>query len=117
MGGSAIQYALELLSLFLICLFAPIPVRRLSGTRSAMSAQTSLSLLRHRGNSIRLGVGEAEWAFKTEFQAPETSLASKHADLTFEGLDTYATVSLVSLTYLSQPTPAQCFISERSQNS
>jgi hypothetical protein len=116
MGGSAIQYALELPSLFLTCLFGLIPVRRLGGTRSAMSAQTSLNLLRHRGN-LCLGVGEAEWAFKTEFQVPETSLASKHADLTFEGLDTYATVSLVSLTYLSQPTPAQRFILERSQNS
>jgi len=39
-------------------------------------------------------VGEAEWAFKTEFQIAEHEISRPNADLVFEGLDTFATVSL-----------------------
>jgi len=39
-------------------------------------------------------VGEAEWAFKTEFTANDTELSQPNADLVFEGLDTFATVLL-----------------------
>ena len=43
------------------------------------------------------GVGEANWSFKTEFDVGEHELAAPNADLVFDGLDTFATVTLVSL--------------------
>ena len=43
------------------------------------------------------GVGEAEWAFKTTLNATEAELAAPNVDLVFEGLDTFATVKLVSM--------------------
>ncbi|KAF8639454.1 hypothetical protein AX16_010309 [Volvariella volvacea WC 439] len=39
-------------------------------------------------------VGESDWAFQSTFDVSEEVLASPHADLVFEGLDTFATVSL-----------------------
>ncbi|KAF9247262.1 glycoside hydrolase family 2 protein [Melanogaster broomeanus] len=39
-------------------------------------------------------VGEAEWAFKNTFVVTETDLAATNADLVFDGLDTFATVTL-----------------------
>jgi hypothetical protein len=41
------------------------------------------------------GVGEIEWAFKNTFEVEEDQLAADHVDLIFEGLDTFATVTLV----------------------
>ncbi|THH31326.1 hypothetical protein EUX98_g2891 [Antrodiella citrinella] len=40
------------------------------------------------------GIGESEWAFKTEINVTEAELASTAADLVFDGLDTFATVLL-----------------------
>jgi len=45
-----------------------------------------------------LGVGEAEWAFKTTFDVTDELLAP-NVDLVFDGLDTFAAVKLVRLTY------------------
>ncbi|KIJ70008.1 glycoside hydrolase family 2 protein [Hydnomerulius pinastri MD-312] len=39
-------------------------------------------------------IGETEWVFKNTFTVTEKDLAADHADLVFEGLDTYATVKL-----------------------
>lgn len=47
-------------------------------------------------NVCILGVGENAWAFKTVLEVTETELASRHVDLVFEGLDTFAEVKLVS---------------------
>jgi hypothetical protein len=50
-----------------------------------------------------VGVGEADWAFKTTFKVTKEQLAEPHADLLFEGLDTFCDISLVrphSVTYV-----------------
>ncbi|KAH8106015.1 glycoside hydrolase family 2 protein [Cristinia sonorae] len=39
-------------------------------------------------------IGEAEWAFRTEFIATEAELATSAVDLVFDGLDTFASVLL-----------------------
>ncbi|KAJ8475140.1 hypothetical protein ONZ45_g15707 [Pleurotus djamor] len=39
-------------------------------------------------------VGESRWAFKTTFEVTESEYSASHADLVFDGLDTYATVYL-----------------------
>ncbi|KAI0089166.1 glycoside hydrolase family 2 protein [Irpex rosettiformis] len=39
-------------------------------------------------------IGEASWSFKTRFDVTEEELAKPNADLVFEGLDTFAAVSL-----------------------
>lgn len=44
----------------------------------------------------QIGVGEADWAFKTTFNVSKEQLAEPHADLLFEGLDTFCDISLVS---------------------
>ena len=44
---------------------------------------------------MRVGVGEAEWAFKTTFTATAAEVTAENVDLVFEGLDTFATVELV----------------------
>jgi beta-mannosidase len=49
------------------------------------------------------GVGEASWAFKTEFEVSEEELKKPFADLVFDGLDTFATAFLVSLPILRYP--------------
>jgi len=41
------------------------------------------------------GVGEKEWVFKTTFTASDDDLNAPNADLVFDGLDTFATVTLV----------------------
>lgn len=46
--------------------------------------------------SCAIGIGEAEWAFKTDIAVTDEELAASAADLVFDGLDTFATVSLVS---------------------
>ena len=43
-----------------------------------------------------LGVGEANWSFKTQFDVTEKEQAAPNAELVFDGLDTFATVTLVS---------------------
>ena len=45
---------------------------------------------------IIAGIGEANWSFKTRFDVSEAELAKPNADLVFDGLDTFATVYLVS---------------------
>ena len=52
-----------------------------------------------------LGVGEKEWAFKTTFTAFDDDLKAPNADLVFDGLDTFARVTLVS------PNTKSCFTS------
>ena len=44
-----------------------------------------------------LGVGEKEWAFKTTFTVSDDDLKLPNADLVLDGLDTFATVTLVRL--------------------
>ncbi|KAI0053587.1 glycoside hydrolase family 2 protein [Auriscalpium vulgare] len=39
-------------------------------------------------------IGEAEWAFKTSFSVTEQEAAAPNVDLVFDGLDTFATVTL-----------------------
>ncbi|KIM68561.1 glycoside hydrolase family 2 protein [Scleroderma citrinum Foug A] len=39
-------------------------------------------------------IGESDWTFKNVFMVTDTDLAETHVDLVFEGLDTYATVTL-----------------------
>jgi hypothetical protein len=43
-----------------------------------------------------VGIGQSDWAFRTFFEVTEESLKEEHADIVFEGLDTYAVVELVS---------------------
>lgn len=50
-----------------------------------------------------LGVGEKEWAFKTTFVASNDDLKAPNADLVFDGLDTFATVTLVRSNIPSSP--------------
>lgn len=38
-----------------------------------------------------------EWAFRTTFTASESELSAPNADLVFDGIDTFATIQLVSL--------------------
>jgi len=53
--------------------------------------QPCLNILRY------IGVGEAEWAFKATFNVTEKELASQNVDLVFDGLDTFANVTLVRI--------------------
>ena len=39
-------------------------------------------------------IGKTEWEYQTTFDAPAHLLARRHVELVFQGLDTYATVSL-----------------------
>jgi hypothetical protein len=48
----------------------------------------------HRTNT-RTGVAEADWVFKTTFDATSEQLQDEEADLLFEGLDTYCDITLV----------------------
>ncbi|KAG9093828.1 hypothetical protein FS749_013657 [Ceratobasidium sp. UAMH 11750] len=41
-----------------------------------------------------VGVGEADWQFRTTFQLSPKDLSDPNADLVFDGLDTYCTVEL-----------------------
>lgn len=47
---------------------------------------------------IGTGVGEAEWAFRINFDVTREELDFPHLDLVFGGLDTFAAVTLVCLT-------------------
>ena len=53
--------------------------------------------------STLLGVGEKEWAFKTTFTASDDDLKAPNADIVFDGLDTYATATLVRPNVLNLP--------------
>lgn len=46
--------------------------------------------------TLHLGVGEADWQFRTSFELQAKQLSDPNADLVFDGLDTYCTVELVS---------------------
>ncbi|TFK75967.1 glycoside hydrolase family 2 protein [Pluteus cervinus] len=46
-------------------------------------------------------VGEADWAFKSTFTVSEEELSSSNVDLVFDGLDTFATVTLNGQTILT----------------
>lgn len=39
-------------------------------------------------------ISDTDWEYRTEFQLDNATLSKKHVELTFEGLDTYATVYL-----------------------
>ena len=52
-----------------------------------------------------VGVGEAEWAFKTTFNVTEKELASQNVDLVFDGLDTFANISLVRIPHQQEKCP------------
>jgi beta-mannosidase len=49
----------------------------------------------HHDNADDIGVGEADWAFKTTFKVSKEQLKDPQADLVFEGLDTFCDISLV----------------------
>lgn len=49
------------------------------------------------GTESSAGVGEADWEFKTTFPVTQSDLSASHADLVFEGLDTFASVVLVRI--------------------
>lgn len=67
-----------------------------------------------------VGVGEADWSFKTTFSVDDKLLSAGNADLVFEGLDTFATVSLVginSIEYVrSQVTYSYILTAERNES-
>ncbi|KAG9317520.1 hypothetical protein JVU11DRAFT_1726 [Chiua virens] len=42
-------------------------------------------------------IGEADWAFKNSFIVTEKDLATANVDLVFEGLDTFASITLASI--------------------
>lgn len=42
------------------------------------------------------GIGESQWAFKTNFHVTKEDLTSPNIDLVFDGLDTFVTAFLVS---------------------
>jgi hypothetical protein len=42
------------------------------------------------------GVAESSWAFKNTFSITEEELAMPNVDLVFEGVDTFAAITLVS---------------------
>ena len=44
------------------------------------------------------GIGEADWVFKSSFEASDREQSAPNVDLVFEGLDTFSVVSLVSRT-------------------
>lgn len=46
------------------------------------------------------GIGEADWAFKTSFEAGDQELSVPNVELVFEGLDTFSVVTLVSRTFI-----------------
>jgi beta-galactosidase/beta-glucuronidase len=49
----------------------------------------------YRDNESRLQwIGESDWEYQTTFQLDAPALAHEHLDLVFEGLDTFADVSL-----------------------
>lgn len=48
-----------------------------------------------------VGVGEKEWAFKTIFTVSGDEFEAPNADLVFDGLDTFAIVTLVRLDALN----------------
>lgn len=51
----------------------------------------------YRDNESRLQwIGESDWEYQTTFQLDAAALAHEHLDLVFEGLDTFADVSLNS---------------------
>ena len=43
-----------------------------------------------------LGIGEAEWAFRTTFDVGQDEISAPNVDLVFDGIDTFASVELVS---------------------
>lgn len=43
------------------------------------------------------GIGEADWAFKNTFTVTEEDFTAANADLIFEGLDTFASITLASI--------------------
>ena len=49
------------------------------------------------GTESSAGAGEANWEFKTSFPVTHSDLLVPHADLVFEGLDTFASVVLVRM--------------------
>ena len=59
--------------------------------RSCIARETS-----RRHFLLEIGVGEADWVFKTTFSVTDAEHALPNIDLVFDGLDTYATVKLVS---------------------
>lgn len=60
------------------------------------NVRTSTSQSHCQYEPFQPGVGESRWAFKTTFEVSESDLSPSYADLVFDGLDTFATVQLVS---------------------
>lgn len=64
-------------------------------------------------NASLVGVGEAEWAFKTTFNVTERELASQNVDLVFDGLDTFANIALVRISHQREKCPLIILINNR----
>ena len=45
-------------------------------------------------------ISETDWEYKTTFSVDQETLNKKHVELNFEGLDTYASVFLLSLIHI-----------------
>lgn len=69
------------------------------------------------GAKSSAGVGEANWEFKTSFPVTHSDLSVSHADLVFEGLDTFASVVLVRIPLRIPPSSYPHPILEREGNS
>jgi len=61
------------------------PWRRLHASQVQLTCSSEFS-----------GIGEADWAFKTSFEAGDQELSAPNVELVFEGLDTFSVVTLVS---------------------
>ena len=48
-----------------------------------------------------IGIGEADWEFATTFDLSDEEFNASNADLVFDGLDTFATVTLVRVNLLN----------------
>ena len=59
------------------------------GSPMCVTPLTALSQL------TAVGIGEADWEFKTSFSASPEQLHEPNADLVFDGLDTYCDITLV----------------------
>lgn len=90
----------------------PDPVRRptrlltvmLTGSFSSsvlMNGKFNVSLSQSRSAvwtlTVIQGVGECDWSFKTTFAVDQNEYDAENIDLVFQGLDTFASIELVSM--------------------
>jgi hypothetical protein len=81
--------------------------------RCLHSSQVQLTLGLPTWLSDFSGIGEADWAFKTSFDAGDPELSAPNVELVFEGLDTFSVVTLVSRTFMSDDAIGYCSAHQR----